>query len=289
MILTADELQKIVAQAVREYPRMSCGAVVVRGDDRRIVPCQNIDGEFNLAYVGPLAEQGFTIAVIYYSKVEEGSSFSDARRRHALVNTAAAYPRAAYVVTSVVDGRAEAVAAFRWEATRGDFVNVDLGLAAPIPAAAEGVFGVAAGLSAERTGDGLRGAREFTDSSRPLTAAGGGGEARRSGTRLGPLDVFLLLVFVLGGSLITGWYTLSRINSGRFSVWDIPYAAFPLSFTVLFGGDALIRMGVLPEEDRPKLGKLTMILFSLWAIPLGIRLFLFWLGMQRLSFFGESP
>jgi hypothetical protein len=37
-----------------------------------------------------------------------------------------AYPDAAYVVTSVVEGRVAAMAAFRWDGAGGDFAPVGL-------------------------------------------------------------------------------------------------------------------------------------------------------------------
>ena len=78
----------------------------------------------------PLAEalerEGFDVSVIYHSHVDAGAYFSETDRRQALVGGQPAYPAAVYVVTSVMGGRVDAIAAFRWDAGRRDFVSVEL-------------------------------------------------------------------------------------------------------------------------------------------------------------------
>src|SRR5207249_735672 len=74
---------------------------------------------------------GFTVAVIYHSHVDAGAYFSDTDKRQALIGDAPAYPDAAYLVTSVVRGRVESVAAFRWDAARGDFLPVAVEVSEP--------------------------------------------------------------------------------------------------------------------------------------------------------------
>ena len=56
------------------------------------------------------------MAVIYHSHIDAGAYFSETDRRQAVVGGQPAYPAAVYVVTSVVAGRVEAMAAFRWDA-----------------------------------------------------------------------------------------------------------------------------------------------------------------------------
>jgi proteasome lid subunit RPN8/RPN11 len=151
VILTPDELTAIRRQAIEEYPYESCGVVVARGGERRLVRCRNAQDELHakdpvrhprdartayyidpadLLRIGRLEAEGFAVAVIYHSHVDAGAYFSDTDRRQALIGGEAAYPEAAYVVTSIVDGRPDAVAAFRWSAERRDFLPVDLGLEA---------------------------------------------------------------------------------------------------------------------------------------------------------------
>ena len=147
MALTAAELETIRAQAVQEYPFESCGVVVRRGDERRLLHCRNAQNELHardsarhqrdartayyidpkdLLRIGDLERQGFGVAVIYHSHIDAGAYFSETDRRQALMGGEPAYPGAVYVVTSVVGGAVEAVAAFCWDGTRRDFVAMEL-------------------------------------------------------------------------------------------------------------------------------------------------------------------
>ena len=65
------------------------------------------------------------MAVIYHSHVDAGAYFSETDRRNALLGGEPSYPDSTYVVTSVVNGRVDAMAAFRWDAARRDFLPVD--------------------------------------------------------------------------------------------------------------------------------------------------------------------
>ncbi len=153
MLVTADELRAIRDQAVREYPAESCGVIVTRGAERRLVPCRNVQNELHakdparhprdartayyidpadLLRIGRLEGDGFAVSVIYHSHVDAGAYFSETDRRQALVAGEPAYPDATYLVTSVVDGRPDAIAAFRWDADTRDFTAVDLGVDAGI-------------------------------------------------------------------------------------------------------------------------------------------------------------
>lgn len=144
-MLTGAELEAIRAQAVEEYPQEACGVVLVRGTERRLLRCRNAQNDLHakdparyprdartayyidprdLLRIGDLERQGFAVAVIYHSHVDAGAYFSETDRRQALVGSEPAYPDATYLVTSVVAGRAEASAAFRWSAEQRDFVPV---------------------------------------------------------------------------------------------------------------------------------------------------------------------
>jgi proteasome lid subunit RPN8/RPN11 len=147
MVLTAAEQEAIRAQAVEEYPFESCGVILARGGERRLLRCRNAQNELHardpvryprdartayyidpkdLLRIGDLERQGFGVAVIYHSHVDAGAYFSETDRRQAVMGGEPAYPEAFYVVTSVVRGAVDAVAAFRWEATRRDFVPTEL-------------------------------------------------------------------------------------------------------------------------------------------------------------------
>jgi [CysO sulfur-carrier protein]-S-L-cysteine hydrolase len=147
MVLTAAEQEAIRAQAVEEYPFESCGVILARGDERRLLRCRNAQNELHardpvrhprdartayyidpadLLRIGRLEGDGFGVAVIYHSHVDAGAYFSETDRRQAVVGGEPAYPGAVYVVTSVVRGAVEAVAAFRWDAARRDFAPMEL-------------------------------------------------------------------------------------------------------------------------------------------------------------------
>lgn len=153
MIVTPDELRQIRDQAVSQYPRESCGVIVARVGERRLVACRNVQDDLHrrdperyprdartayyidpadLLKIGRLESDGFGVAVIYHSHVDAGAYFSETDRRQALVGGEPAYPEATYVVTSVMEGRADAIAAFRWDASAKDFLAVDLGVDAGI-------------------------------------------------------------------------------------------------------------------------------------------------------------
>jgi proteasome lid subunit RPN8/RPN11 len=146
MILTPAEQEAVRAQAVEEYPFESCGVILARGDERRLLRCRNAQNELHardpvryprdartayyidpkdLLRIGDLERQGFAVAVIYHSHVDAGAYFSETDRRQALVGGEPAYPDAVYVVTSVIDGTVDAAAAFRWDVGCRDFVPLE--------------------------------------------------------------------------------------------------------------------------------------------------------------------
>ena len=146
MIATPDEISQIRAQAVAEYPAESCGVIVARNGERRLVACRNIQNELHARepqryprdartayYIDPndlrriaqLEGEGFSVAVIYHSHIDAGAYFSETDRRNAMMGDEPIYPSTAYIVTSVVAGRVDGMAAFRWDPTTRDFAPVE--------------------------------------------------------------------------------------------------------------------------------------------------------------------
>jgi [CysO sulfur-carrier protein]-S-L-cysteine hydrolase len=146
VILTADERARIRAQAAAEYPAESCGVVLARVEERRLLACRNIQNDLHardperyprdartayyidpadLLRIGRLEGEGFTVAVIYHSHIDAGAYFSETDRRNALLGGEPSYPDATYVVTSVMGGRVAAMAAFRWDPAQRDFRAVE--------------------------------------------------------------------------------------------------------------------------------------------------------------------
>ena len=155
MILTHAELASIERQAVQEYPRECCGVILHRAGERRLLPCRNDQDALHArdpqryprdartAYhiadadrlqMVRLEDEGFTPAVIYHSHIDAGAYFSETDKRNALVSDEPAYPDAVYLVTSVMSGRLEDTAAFRWDPTRRDFVGVNMEDGSPMEA-----------------------------------------------------------------------------------------------------------------------------------------------------------
>jgi len=144
-IITPEELATIQQQAVEEYPEESCGVILVRGAERRLLRCRNVQNELHardpernprtartayhidpqdLLRIGRLESEGFGVAVIYHSHVDAGAYFSETDRRQALIGDDPAYPGTTYLVTAVIAGRVETTSAFRWDPTRRDFLAV---------------------------------------------------------------------------------------------------------------------------------------------------------------------
>ena len=146
VILTPEELETVRAQATQEYPFESCGVVLSRGSERRLLRCRNAQNELHardpqryprdartayyidpkdLLRIGDLERQGFAVAVIYHSHVDAGAYFSETDIRQALVGGEPAYPSAIYVVTSVMNGAVDAMAAFSWNAEARKFLQME--------------------------------------------------------------------------------------------------------------------------------------------------------------------
>ena len=146
MISTSAELDGIRSHAAEEYPYESCGVILTRGSERRLIRCRNAQNELHakdplryprdartayyidpqdLLAIGRLEHDGFDVAVIYHSHVDAGAYFSETDRQQAMFGGEPTYPRATYIVTSVVAGRVAAVAGFRWDGVRRDFVPVE--------------------------------------------------------------------------------------------------------------------------------------------------------------------
>jgi len=154
VILSARELDGIQRHAVREYPYEACGVILARGRKRRLLQCKNVQNQLHarepqrylrdartaysistedLRLIYELEDFGVAIKVIYHSHVDAqqrgggtGAYFSETDKAEALQNGSPRYPMATYVVVSVVAGKIEAVAGFRWNLRRRDFTRVDL-------------------------------------------------------------------------------------------------------------------------------------------------------------------
>jgi proteasome lid subunit RPN8/RPN11 len=159
MIVTAEELQQICAQAEAEYPNECCGVIMTRGEERRVVRFRNVQDEMHRIdperfprtarkayYVGlddhkrmdALVAVGFATSIIYHSHPDAGAYFSVTDREQAAptpkgVGTARApgtgpkrepvWPGVSYLVVSVLNGQAKEFAVFRWDPAAADFAE----------------------------------------------------------------------------------------------------------------------------------------------------------------------
>ncbi len=150
MILTPEELVRVQAQAVAEYPAECCGVLLARGapgSDRLLMACRNIQNELHakdperhprdartayfidprdLLTIGRREGEGYRVATIYHSHIDTGAYFSATDRQNALINGEPAYPDAVYVVLSVVEGRVVDAVAFVWDPSARDFARTEL-------------------------------------------------------------------------------------------------------------------------------------------------------------------
>ncbi len=147
MILSPDEIATIRLQAEAEYPNECCGVVMTRGEERTLLRFKNVQDEMhrmdpkrfprtgaNAYYVGKedhdrmeaLARGGFDLTVIYHSHPDVGAYFSPTDRQQAAPPPLGEpiWTGATYVVFAVNGGRAEELAAFRWDGAARDFVEV---------------------------------------------------------------------------------------------------------------------------------------------------------------------
>lgn len=155
MILTPKEYDAITRHALEEYPREGCGVILERAGLRRLIRCRNIQDALHakdperhprdahtaysidphdLLMIGRLESEGFQVVVIYHSHADAlergggtGAYFSETDKQQALLGGEPMYPKATYVVVSVVGGQLEAGAGFRWNAKTEDFERVELG------------------------------------------------------------------------------------------------------------------------------------------------------------------
>lgn len=149
MILTPEELVRVQAQAVAEYPAECCGVLLARGTpgpDRLLMPCRNIQNELHakdpvrhprdartayfidprdLLTIGRREGEGYRVATIYHSHIDTGAYFSATDRQNALINCEPAYPDAVYVVLSVVERRVVDASAFVWDPSARDFAPTE--------------------------------------------------------------------------------------------------------------------------------------------------------------------
>jgi len=142
-------LEQIRLQAEHDYPHETCGILVGPVKEKEkisaIYPCQNVQDEYHkldpasfprtaraayfidsqnlLQIQRENRQKGSEMRVIYHSHVDAGAYFSEEDQRIALSEGRPAYPGVAYLVVSVREGKAGAMAFFDWDEIRKTFIQ----------------------------------------------------------------------------------------------------------------------------------------------------------------------
>jgi proteasome lid subunit RPN8/RPN11 len=148
-VLTGETLAEIVREAESGYPEEICGMVIGRPgapDTYRVRPVPNIANrerqedpggqprDARTAYkMDPLEQlrvlrevdaRGWEVLAFYHSHPDHAAYFSTMDRERALMADGdPIWPGATYLVVSVIRGRADGTACYRWDAARRDFLG----------------------------------------------------------------------------------------------------------------------------------------------------------------------
>lgn len=143
-------MDRIIAQAQREYPYECCGFII--GDDSReeVRPITNIqnaqhekdsvafprdartaflmDPKEHLAVMRELDDRKLTLKFVYHSHPDHEAYFSPTDRRQACSfdPDVPDYPETAYVVMSIMGAKFHRAAAFVWDERKKEFVESTL-------------------------------------------------------------------------------------------------------------------------------------------------------------------
>ena len=96
---------------------------------RRAVPDYIPGCTFGTTSFRPVEEKGRDLnprSSNEFVHIDAGAYFSETDRRNAMMADEPCYPGATYVVTSVVNGRVDAMAAYRWDPARREFAAVEM-------------------------------------------------------------------------------------------------------------------------------------------------------------------
>jgi proteasome lid subunit RPN8/RPN11 len=143
-------LDRIIAQAEREFPDECCGFVI--GDDgieevREIPNVQNakhaedpatyprdartaflMEPRAHLAVMREIDQRRFALKIVYHSHPNHEAYFSSTDRARACSfdSSEPDYPGTVYLVLSILKGKFARAAAFAWDDARRDFSEVEL-------------------------------------------------------------------------------------------------------------------------------------------------------------------
>lgn len=143
-----DFLQRVRAQAEKDYPNETCGILIgpIREAEKitALYPCRNVQDAYHAEapdafprsartayFMDPrdllriqreAREQGCEMRVIYHSHVDAGAYFSEEDQRVALLEgKEPAYPGVSYLVVSVKQGKSQEMCLYSWNGMEGTF------------------------------------------------------------------------------------------------------------------------------------------------------------------------
>jgi len=144
------ELQRIYAQAVEEYPAECCGVLTTgpHGGPSQVHPCKNIQDRLHaedpekyprdegIAYyidpgelyeiISAAEKAGGKVSGFYHSHIDCQAYFSEEDKERAMVWDEPAYPEAMYLVVSVCDREVKGYKCFAWDGEKADFIEAEL-------------------------------------------------------------------------------------------------------------------------------------------------------------------
>ena len=143
-------MERIVAQAEREFPYECCGFIIGDSATEEVRPITNIQNaqhakdsvgfprdartaflmepKEHLAVMREIDDRKLTLKIVYHSHPDHEAYFSATDRRQACSFDPdyPDYPDTAYVVMSIVAGKFHRAAAFVWNETKKEFVETQL-------------------------------------------------------------------------------------------------------------------------------------------------------------------
>lgn len=148
--ISRSNLDRIVAQAEREFPYECCGFVIGDNSSDEVRPITNIqnaqhakdpaafprdartaflmDPKEHLAVMREVDDRKLALKVVYHSHPDHDAYFSPTDRRQACSFDPdyPDYPETAYVVISIMKGKFDRAAAFVWDVEKKEFAETTL-------------------------------------------------------------------------------------------------------------------------------------------------------------------
>jgi proteasome lid subunit RPN8/RPN11 len=148
--ISRPNLDRIIAQAEREFPYECCGFIIGHEQSEEVRPIANIqnvqhakdptafprdartaflmDPRQHLAVMREIDDRKLALKIVYHSHPDHEAYFSPTDRRQACSFDPdyPDYPETAYVVISIMGGRFNRVAAFVWDVQKKEFAETEL-------------------------------------------------------------------------------------------------------------------------------------------------------------------